>query len=163
MVPVLTLFATFVKVCHRSCGFVLGVLLPSGRWLVQLHSLDKNKAESQPIWSLCHLVHLFRINNKCFFYMVASWSCTFSCEHDRFTMQILVSYTMPGAVWCSFSINNSFKKDSSDSGGIVFILPFPFAGFSVSKVSGSNGAATSTVADAEDARGWHASHRLDWA
>ena len=78
-------------------------------------------------------------------------------------MQILVSYTMPGAVWCSFSIHNSFKKDSSDSGGIVFILPFPFAGFSVSKVSGSNGAATSTVADAEDARGWHASHRLDWA
>ena len=31
MVPVLTLFTTFVKVCHSSCGFVLGVLLPSGR------------------------------------------------------------------------------------------------------------------------------------
>lgn len=129
MVLVLTLFATFVKVCHGSCGFVLGVLLPSGRWLVQLHSLDKNKAESQPIWSLCHLVHLFRINNKCFFYMVASWSCTFSCEHDRFTMQILVSYTMPGAVWCSFSINNSFKKDSSDSGELCSSSPSPLQAF----------------------------------
>ena len=79
-------------------------------------------------------------------------------------MQILVSYTMPGAVvWCGFAIHNSFKKELSDSFGIVFILPFPFADFSDSKVSGSNGAATTTVADAEDARGWHASHRLDWA